>query len=54
MRRKKLSTNLESKNLKKTEIESVLESNGFSATARAEELSVEELKHLFDQIGDKI
>ena len=54
MRRKKLSTNLESQNLKKTEIESVLESNGFSATARAEELSVPELKRLFDQIGDKI
>ena len=54
MRRKKLSTNLESTKISKQDIEALLVKNGFSATARAEELSVVKLRQLFDQIGDKM
>lgn len=54
MRRKKLSSNIETSKLKKQEIEQILTEGGFSATVRAEELSVNQLKQLFDQIGDKL
>lgn len=47
MRRKKLSANLESDKLKKCEIEEILVKNGFSSTARAEELSISDFKLLY-------
>lgn len=47
MRRKKISTNLESSLIKKADIEAILESNGFSSLSRAEELSIEELKRIY-------
>ena len=53
MRRKKLSTNLESEKLKKSTIEKILEENGFSAAVRAEELSIEELKKLYLLVCEK-
>ena len=48
MRRKKLSTNLESQFISKAEIEKILTQNGFTATARAEELSIANFKTLFE------
>ena len=54
MRRKKLSSNLESPKISKQDLEDLFVKNGFSATCRAEELSVADFKHLFEQIGDKI
>ena len=54
MRRKKISTNLEGKPLKKAEVEQILEELGFSTSARAEEFSILELKTLFNAIFAKI
>lgn len=54
MRRKKLSTNLETENLSKEEIEKILVSMGFSDSARAEELSISDFKSLFELIYDKM
>ena len=54
MRRKKLSTNLESSKLKKAEIEKVLVENGFSDMARAEELSIADFEKLYVLFCDKI
>lgn len=54
MRRKKLSTNLESPKFKKADIEKLLEKNGFSALARAEELSIDDFKKLHGLFSDKI
>ena len=53
MRRKKISTNLEGKPLAKSEVENLLQNMGFSASARAEEFSINDLKRLFDAIFDK-
>ena len=53
MRRKKLSTNLETKNIKKEEIEKVLVSLGLSQSARAEELSIDDFKNLYLLFCDK-
>ena len=50
MKRKKLSSNLELLGLKKQFIETTLQNMGFQSTARAEELSVEDFKKLFDYI----
>jgi len=47
MRRKKLSTNLESQSLKKSQIEEFLSKNGFSPLARAEELSINDFKKVY-------
>lgn len=54
MRRKKLSTNLESSKFKKSEIEDMLEKNGFSRLARAEELSISDFQKLHKLFSDKI
>lgn len=54
MRRKKLSTNLESSKLKKAEIEKMLEENGFSALSRAEEMSIQDFQKLYALFSDKI
>ena len=54
MRRKKLSTNLETTKLKKAEIESMLAENGFSEMTRAEELSIEDFKKLYNLFSDKM
>ena len=54
MRRKKLSTNLESSKLKKAEIEKMLEENGFSALSRAEEMSIPDFQKLYALFSDKI
>ncbi len=54
MRRKKLSTNLETKNLKKAEIEKMLLENGYSDMARAEEMSIADFQKLFDLFFDKM
>lgn len=54
MRRKKLSANLESGKMKKSDIESLLQENGFSALVRAEELSVEDFEKLYKLFCDKI
>ncbi len=51
MRRKKLSTNLETNNVKKSQIEQLLTECGHSATARAEELSIEEFVELFEKFN---
>ena len=48
MRRKKLSTNIETQFISKNEIEKILENNGFKSTARAEELSIKEFETLFN------
>ncbi len=53
MRRKKLSSNLENDKMRKEEIESILKESGFSPLARAEELSIEDLKRLFDELSEK-
>ena len=47
MRRKKLSSNLDGLKFKKAEIEKMLEDAGFGAMARAEELSIEDFKKLY-------
>ena len=47
MRRKKLSANLETNELKKAEIETILAKNNFSPLVRAEELSIEDFEKLF-------
>jgi 16S rRNA (adenine1518-N6/adenine1519-N6)-dimethyltransferase len=54
MRRKKLSSNLESSKLKKAEIEKVLIENGFSDMARAEELSISDFEKLYVLFSDKM
>jgi len=54
MRRKKLSSNLENDKFRKDEIENILEMQGFSPLARAEELSIEDLKRLFSVLSEKI
>lgn len=54
MRRKKLSTNLESKHMSKIEIEKMLIQKGFSEMTRAEELSINDLKILFELFYDKL
>lgn len=53
MRRKKLSTNLETANLKKNEIEDLLEENGYSRLCRAEELSISDFEKLHNLFADK-
>ena len=47
MRRKKLSANLENARFSKQAIEEVLVENGYPATTRAEELSIEDFKRLY-------
>ena len=54
MRRKKLSTNLETSKLKKGEIEKLLLENGFSEMTRAEELSIEDFKKLYNLFSGKM
>ena len=54
MRRKKLSSNLESKNLSKNEIEKMLIQKGFTENCRAEELSIEDFKKIFELFYDKL
>ena len=54
MRRKKLSTNLESSKFKKLDIEDMLEKNGFSRLARGEELSISDFQKLHKLFSDKI
>ena len=54
MRRKKLSANLESNTISKSAIEEVLVENGFSASCRAEELSIDDYKRLFSIFSDTI
>ena len=54
MRRKKLSANLQKLGYDKNEIEDVLDKLGYGSLARAEELSIFELKKLFAQIKGKI
>lgn len=53
MRRKKLSSNLEQLGLKKADIEKMLEENGFSPLARAEELSISDFEKIYMKICDK-
>lgn len=50
MRRKKLSSNLENGKLSKQMIESLIAKKGFSESARAEELSVEDFIWLYDEL----
>ncbi len=50
MRRKKLSTNLENGKISKQKIESLIAEKGFSESARAEELSVEDFIWLYDEL----
>lgn len=54
MKRKKLSTNLQSKNLSKEHIEAKLRELNLSESARAEELSIREFMLLYDEFRDKI
>ena len=54
MRRKKLSTNLETAKLKKREVETILTQNGFSEMTRAEELSIEDFKKLYNLFKGKM
>lgn len=54
MRRKKLSTNLETAKLKKSEIETVLIENGFSDMSRAEEMSIDDFKKLYSLFSGKM
>lgn len=53
MRRKKLSTNLETKYLSKNDIETILSQNGFSPMTRAEELSISDFKLLYEVLNIK-
>ena len=50
MRRKKLSSNLESSKLSKNELENKLVQKGFAASARAEELSIEDFIWLYREL----
>ena len=50
MRRKKLSSNLENGKISKQGIESLIAKKGFSESARAEELSVEDFIWLYDEL----
>lgn len=50
MRRKKLSSNLENGKISKQMIESLIAQKGFSESARAEELSVEDFIWLYDEL----
>lgn len=50
MRRKKLSTNLESAKISKQKIESLIAQKGFGESARAEELSIEDFIWLYDEL----
>lgn len=54
MRRKKLSANLESNIMNKNEIEKLLIQKGFSPMVRAEELSIDDFKLLFELFYDKL
>jgi len=54
MRRKKLSTNLETHSLYKNEIEKILVQNNFSDMVRAEELTIENFIKLYEMFYDKI
>lgn len=54
MRRKKLSSNLETSKLKKAEIEKQLLENGFSDMTRAEELSISDFEKLYSLFNDKM
>lgn len=54
MRRKKLSTNLETEKLKKSEIESLLQENGYSEMTRAEELSISDFQKLYSVLANKM
>ena len=54
MRRKKLSSNLETSSLKKCDIESTLKECGFGELTRAEELSILDFKKLYDILNDKV
>ena len=53
MRRKKLSTNLEALGKSKTEIEDLFSHLGLNPMVRAEELSVEDFKRLYNAFYDK-
>lgn len=50
MRRKKLSTNLESAKISKQKLEELLAKKGFSESTRAEELSIEDFIWLYDEL----
>ena len=50
MRRKKLSTNLEDGKISKQKIETLIAQKGFSESARAEELSVEDFIWLYEEL----
>lgn len=54
MRRKKLSTNLETHGIAKTEVEKILSQNDFSTTIRAEELTINDFIKLYQIFYDKI
>lgn len=54
MRRKKLSANLATEKLNKSEIEHMLQEVGFSADVRAEELSISDFKMLFELFSAKM
>ena len=54
MRRKKLSSNLQSEKLKKEEVEEALVKLGFTAEARAEELSPSDFKNLYELFFAKL
>lgn len=54
MRRKKISTNLETEKLKKGEIEKLLKDNGFSEMTRAEELSISDFQKLYSMLANKM
>ncbi len=55
MRRKKISSNLESEKISKQEVEKLLAERGFSESARAEELSIEDFVWLYTKLkSDKI
>lgn len=53
MRRKKLSSNLEALGIKKVEIEKILLENGYSDMIRAEELSIEDFKKIYNLFCNK-
>ncbi len=53
MRRKKLSANLATKTFSKDQVEQLLISNNLSPLVRAEELSINKLKEIFNQIKQK-
>ena len=53
MRRKKLSTNLESSKISKQKIEELLVKRGYGESARAEELSIEDFIWLYDELESR-